>query len=523
MITIRYDYIPNKRLILGKIMTIVSGEHTAIQDNLYAEVIAAIDAGNLQQLNEALNTFKSGWSTDEKSIFKQKIKDEFGIKFNKIKIRMTTSSWSWRPFGWITRSVELSPLQLAANRCDKNIVDFLIRNMDPADRSPYDPIKVNAHPDDVNQDIVDIDGIRYVNDATPLHLAAAQGHSELIKAFSADKLMLNEKDAQQNTPLHLAAYCGRVDNVGILLAAGANANARNVANLTFDHYALQYNTSLSKATIDKLTYLRINPPKPDNNPNIAPLQNFDDFNIAFNSIRDAKARVNKAIKSAGKDLTRHEKLGAYDGNLITLENNLKFLNQLIKEGYESLEKQEKNAKNNNVISDAKRKYLNNLKKRTIETTNTIASSVENNVLSEDNTAALLSYHQTVIESIYVLSDSPQSKKWLIRLFFAVLAIGLALTGIGLLAEVIGVSFAAALTSVFTLSALEAAPAAGAATMIAATSASSGVATGIASTGLLLGAAGWGMTEFAWLNRRGKNVLAAVEDNLNEINRIKISR
>lgn len=510
--------------ILGKTYSIISGEQITLQEDLWNQLIIAIDAGDLQKFNHALNTFRTGWSTDINCPLKDTIKTGFCSQFNKIKIKITTSSWSFRRMGWVQRSVELSPLALAAKSGNKDIVEFLIRNMDQNDTSPYDPIKVTADHYDENPDIVDIDEVRYVAGAIPLHLAAAQGHDELIKFFSADQKSLNTQDKQGNTALHLAAYCGRTDIVQTLMAKGANEKIINVGQYTFDNYALYYNISLSQETTNELAALQKRTQKIVANKSDNTEQKFDDLNIALNAIKSAKTRIGMSIKNANTSQL-HQNLASYQDHLSSLEKKLKIFHHLLNEGYQEVKNQEKCADNIKTITDAKRRQLNNMKQRTIAITHNIVSNIENGKTATDYTTELNSYNQAMIENVAVLSDAPKWKKWGMRAFFVILGIGLALTGIGIIAEIIGVSFAAALSAAFSLSALKAAPAAGGA-VIASTTAgptlAAGVTTGIAASGIATSALGWGLSEFGWLNRRGKNTIAAIEEDLDAINTLKLN-
>ncbi len=170
---------------MGKTYKMV-GQKITIQENLWNELIIAIDEGDYDKVNKALAKFrpavdsKAPWSADPKSEYAREnggvIKTQFGVSFNKIKIHITETEWSWKKLGWITRSVELSPLQLAAKSGNRDIVDFLVRNIDDGDESPYARIKLHPAGEDVNKDVMVIDGKTYVHYATPLHIAAAGGH-----------------------------------------------------------------------------------------------------------------------------------------------------------------------------------------------------------------------------------------------------------------------------------------------------------------------------------------------------------
>ena len=62
---------------------------------------------------------------------------------------------------------------------------------------------------------------------TPLHYAADEGHTEVVELLIANGADMNAKDEDESTPLHLAAYWGGKDIVELLIAAGADVNAKN--------------------------------------------------------------------------------------------------------------------------------------------------------------------------------------------------------------------------------------------------------------------------------------------------------
>jgi ankyrin repeat protein len=62
----------------------------------------------------------------------------------------------------------------------------------------------------------------------PLHWAANAGKSKILSALLQDpevRLSINDRDADGNTPLYLAAYAREPDTVKVLLEHGADANA----------------------------------------------------------------------------------------------------------------------------------------------------------------------------------------------------------------------------------------------------------------------------------------------------------
>ena len=64
--------------------------------------------------------------------------------------------------------------------------------------------------------------------AGPIHDAARKGDVKKVQALlQADPKLLNDKDNQGNTPLHLAALHGQLNVVQALVDAGADVNAKN--------------------------------------------------------------------------------------------------------------------------------------------------------------------------------------------------------------------------------------------------------------------------------------------------------
>jgi hypothetical protein len=75
---------------------------------------------------------------------------------------------------------------------------------------------------------------------TPLHYAAYQGHTELVKLLLAKGAEVNAKDNAGRTPLHSAAGRGHTGSVELLLANGAEVNAKASGDLTTLHYAAAF-------------------------------------------------------------------------------------------------------------------------------------------------------------------------------------------------------------------------------------------------------------------------------------------
>jgi TonB family protein len=64
------------------------------------------------------------------------------------------------------------------------------------------------------------------NGSTPLHLAAWNGHKDIVELLLANKADVNAKDTMGFTPLHRAAINGHKDVVELLLAHKADVSAK---------------------------------------------------------------------------------------------------------------------------------------------------------------------------------------------------------------------------------------------------------------------------------------------------------
>jgi hypothetical protein len=63
--------------------------------------------------------------------------------------------------------------------------------------------------------------------ATPLSMAAWQGHVEAVELLIANGAEVNARNRNGATPLHGAAFFGQAESVRVLIEHGADANARN--------------------------------------------------------------------------------------------------------------------------------------------------------------------------------------------------------------------------------------------------------------------------------------------------------
>jgi ankyrin repeat protein len=73
-----------------------------------------------------------------------------------------------------------------------------------------------------------------------LHVAARQGHDDFVRLLLASGAEVDARDRLVATPLHLAAQYGHDEVVGLLLAAHANVDSRKNGGLTPLHLAANY-------------------------------------------------------------------------------------------------------------------------------------------------------------------------------------------------------------------------------------------------------------------------------------------
>ncbi len=73
---------------------------------------------------------------------------------------------------------------------------------------------------------------------TPLHYAALHGHKEVAEVLMANGADVNARDSSGQTPLHFAVAGGRKEIAGLLVSKGADVNARNNSGETPLHLAV---------------------------------------------------------------------------------------------------------------------------------------------------------------------------------------------------------------------------------------------------------------------------------------------
>jgi len=70
-----------------------------------------------------------------------------------------------------------------------------------------------------------------------IHLAAQEGHRDLVELLLQHGARIHSEDAAGMTPLHMAALCGRQDTTSFLISKGANTKSKDFAGQTPIHLA----------------------------------------------------------------------------------------------------------------------------------------------------------------------------------------------------------------------------------------------------------------------------------------------
>lgn len=90
-----------------------------------------------------------------------------------------------------------------------------------------------------------------INFTTPLHLAARNGHKEVIRLLLKAGIDIN-KQGKTGTALHEAALYGKTEVVRLLLEAGVDVNIRNTYNQTALDIVNQFTTTQASKEIKQL-------------------------------------------------------------------------------------------------------------------------------------------------------------------------------------------------------------------------------------------------------------------------------
>ena len=75
---------------------------------------------------------------------------------------------------------------------------------------------------------------------TPLHHAAEEGHKEIAELLIAKGADVNAKEGGDHTPLHRAAVGGHEDVAELLIDKGVEVNAKNRLSLTPLDFAIRF-------------------------------------------------------------------------------------------------------------------------------------------------------------------------------------------------------------------------------------------------------------------------------------------
>jgi hypothetical protein len=82
--------------------------------------------------------------------------------------------------------------------------------------------------------------VKDVNRATPLHLAAENGHIEIARLLLQNGAEVNAKDRWDRTPLHCSAIHGHIDILHLLVENGADLEAQDNEGWIVLHWAANY-------------------------------------------------------------------------------------------------------------------------------------------------------------------------------------------------------------------------------------------------------------------------------------------
>ncbi len=163
---------------------------------------------------------------------------------------------------------EETPLHLAANERHAAVVSHLLKhNANPEaqnimGRTPLHLAALSGNMDVLNafaeapkkiDPIKNIKIWKNLQGNTPLHEAARAGHLEAVQWFIDHKFPINEPNNDCETALHLASAGGHTDVAKLLLASGANPEAKTNAGMTPLHSATH---TLAAETLQALLRLK---------------------------------------------------------------------------------------------------------------------------------------------------------------------------------------------------------------------------------------------------------------------------
>lgn len=164
-----------------------------------------------EEMNFMIRDTATGTYYDPKELCNTILSDE-----NLTKLSPHTSKKPWEEW-WETKSKNNKGLLREAENGDANIV------MDLLDRSKHGDLAA-----DVNT--------KGLNECAPLHLAASEGHLEIVKILLKMGANVDALSNLLRTPLHSACIRGYSDIIEILLQSKANVNAQDRDGCTPIHF-----------------------------------------------------------------------------------------------------------------------------------------------------------------------------------------------------------------------------------------------------------------------------------------------
>ncbi|HUU18847.1 MAG TPA: ankyrin repeat domain-containing protein [Sedimentisphaerales bacterium] len=123
-----------------------------------------------------------------------------------------------------------TPLQLAASQDHKDVAELLIENGADVSLDIVTRLGDMARVKSLIEDGADVNA-ENISGETPLHTAAATGHSEMAELLIAKGADVNAENRQGETPLKFAADKGHKEIVELLIENGADVSLHVVARL----------------------------------------------------------------------------------------------------------------------------------------------------------------------------------------------------------------------------------------------------------------------------------------------------
>jgi ankyrin repeat protein len=101
------------------------------------------------------------------------------------------------------------------------------------------PQQATWHPNDFEKDLIhEAAKTKNKKGTTPLHVAANNGHKDVVQLLLVNGAEVNARDNKKMTPLHIAVINGHKEVIELLLTNGADANAKNNREMAPSHLAL---------------------------------------------------------------------------------------------------------------------------------------------------------------------------------------------------------------------------------------------------------------------------------------------